>query len=105
MLGNAFLHCQMRGLGKVIKGEGYRYISQLGETFYQGIRESLTISTHSKSITMRNMDGHSMESNRMPFLAVIRIVRRVTQIIRCVQDYLILYDIKINFSRIAKTEI
>ena len=31
-------------------GFGYRYISQLGETFYQGMRESLTIYTYYTSI-------------------------------------------------------
>ena len=31
-------------------GVGYRYINQLGETFYHGMRESLTISTYFKSI-------------------------------------------------------
>ena len=31
-----------------------RYIIQLGETFYQGMRKSLTISTYSKSIVLKH---------------------------------------------------
>ena len=45
LLVNMFLHGQVRGVYW-----GYHYISQLGETFYQGMRESLTISTYSISI-------------------------------------------------------
>ena len=41
------------GDGLNLKGGGerwYRYFSQLGKLFYQGMRESLTISTYSISI-------------------------------------------------------
>ena len=46
---NKFLHCQGRGWGIVKRdGWGYCYISQLGEIFHHGDRESLTLSTYSK---------------------------------------------------------
>ena len=53
ILVNTVLHGHVRGCGKVIWGKwGYRNISQLGETFLHGIRESLAISTYSISIVI-----------------------------------------------------
>ena len=43
--------CFARGVdGVKQKGGGYCYISQLAETLYQNIQESLTISTYFKSM-------------------------------------------------------
>ena len=41
----------VRGNGENIEGNGDRYISQLGETFHQGMQKRLKISTYSISIT------------------------------------------------------
>ena len=38
------------GLGKDTRGGVYRYVSKLGESFYQGMQESDTTSTNSLSI-------------------------------------------------------
>ena len=49
ILVNMFLNSKRMGWDKVIR-RGYLYISQLGETFYQGMQESLTVSTYYISI-------------------------------------------------------
>ena len=57
---NTFLHGQGMVGGKVIREVewGYHFNSQLEETFYQGMRESLALSTYSISI---NMFGLSLQ--------------------------------------------
>ena len=51
---NIFLKCWLTRSSMVRAGDGvvieYRYISQLEETFYQGMRASFKISTYSISI-------------------------------------------------------
>ena len=56
------------GLGKATRGGVYRYISQLGEIFYQGMQESLTISTHFISIktSMHNVLNDTNTSQSFP---------------------------------------
>ena len=52
--GNTFLHDQRKDLGKVIGENGV--VSYRTETFYQGMRESLTISTYFISINSKKCE-------------------------------------------------
>ena len=63
------------GWGKVVRGREYdnHYISQLGDTFSQGMQEILTISTFILSITYnRGIAENTGETTFMPMMALDR---------------------------------